>query len=737
MDKIERADDHLLYRGDGIVNSRPLLFVALSFGLGIFVAFLIGRFAYFGLLIALPIFVIVIFRIIRKARRDFSALILIGFICLFYAFGSFSFSFQINRFERNEEINGDYTICGVVENISDVGYGKAYTINKIQMIPQNGGDILSPKCKMCVYVSGDSSKFKIGSIIEFASEVLTFDAWSYGRLNCASIISNTRYYSYATASALTGKANDEFHLFNFLRNYMRDIIFSSTDEVTASVSYAMLVGDSGYMDTDVLQNFRYGGIAHIFAVSGLHIGILYGLVYAGLRKMKVNRWLCVPIVFSVLFVYCGVCGFAPSSVRALIMCTVLMISAAMGVQNDRINSLSAASIILLIVNPIYLFSVGFKLSIAAAGGIVIFGAHLSRLLSRIRFVPEKVASAIGVAVGAQISTFPIMIDSFGYVSGISLFLNLIFIPVIGAVYAVLFCFTLAAMILPFIAKYILYCPLLLLQIAVTPILAYDLKIALICGFSFGGACILWYLNLFLLSDKINLKIGAKAVFSLLLCVLMAVCVFVSNFNGQFAGVISLRSDYGTNSAFLKDENGITAIIYGKPNQASLERCFLKEGIQKVDDLIILGTAEQINVAVPIVLTCAKVDTLHVWQGTDLPNTFHSISVSYEKAEFHLGNFMTAFIDSQSLFLKFYDKKICMLNQFCDSIPDCDLLLSKESIPVDFESRIAETIVCFEKSANKFNLYDAGNLQICFKNDIIVIKKGRCTNEVCKFQKEPE
>ena len=99
--------------------------------------------------------------------------------------------------------------------------------------------------------------------------------------------------------------------------------------------------------------------------------------------------------------------------------------------------------------------------------------------------------------------------------------------------------------------------------------------------------------------------------------------------------------------------------------------------------------------------------------------------------------MTAFIDSQSLFLKFYDKKICMLNQFCDSIPDCDLLLSKESIPVDFESRIAETVVCFEKSANKFNLYDAGNLQICFKNDIIVIKKGRCTNEVCKFQKEPE
>ena len=127
-----------------------------------------------------------------------------------------------------------------------------------------------------------------------------------------------------------------------------------------------------------MQNFRYGGIAHIFAVSGLHIGVIYGLLYGILRRLRVKGFVRLPVVFAALLFYCGVCGFSPSSVRALVMCTVLMIADAAGYAYDRLNSVSAASLVVLVINPVYLFSVGFQLSVAAAAGIIVLGGHLGR-----------------------------------------------------------------------------------------------------------------------------------------------------------------------------------------------------------------------------------------------------------------------------------------------------------------------------------------------------------------------
>ena len=129
------------------------------------------------------------------------------------------------------------------------------------------------------------------------------------------------------------------------------------DDSTAAITCAMLTGNSGFMDEDVLQNFRYGGVAHIFAVSGLHIGIVYLLLSKLFKKLRLNFLLRFLLITAGLIFYAGVCSFSPSSVRALVMCVVMMALKFKGAQYDRLNSVSIASLAVLVINPVYLFSV--------------------------------------------------------------------------------------------------------------------------------------------------------------------------------------------------------------------------------------------------------------------------------------------------------------------------------------------------------------------------------------------
>lgn len=93
------------------------------------------------------------------------------------------------------------------------------------------------------------------------------------------------------------------------------------------------------MDGDVLENFRNGGVAHIFAVSGLHIGFLAGVVFFLLRSCRVRGVPKVLISAAVLVFYAGICGFSPSSLRAAVMASVLAAAKETGMKYDGLSSL--------------------------------------------------------------------------------------------------------------------------------------------------------------------------------------------------------------------------------------------------------------------------------------------------------------------------------------------------------------------------------------------------------------
>ena len=229
----------------------------------------------------------------------------------------------------------------------------------------------------------------------------------------------------------------------------------------------------------------------MFAISGLHIGIVYGILSCVFKKAGINKYLRTALCVIPVFLYAGICGFTLSSVRAAVMCTVGAAAKLLNRKYDGLNSLGLASLIILTINPFSLFNAGFQLSVSAVAGILTLK------------LPRKAPNAIKIPLAAQAATAPVLFSSFGYVSGAGLLLNILVIPLLSAVFVILFLGTAIAIILPITAVILQYI-VIPLQAIVSFFISSGLESALIYS-DIGLWTPFYYLALFIASDKINLK----------------------------------------------------------------------------------------------------------------------------------------------------------------------------------------------------------------------------------------
>lgn len=353
-------------------------------------------------------------------------------------------------------------------------------------------------------------------------------------------------------------ADYAFSLTAALRGAMRSALYENMDSNSAAVAYAMLTGDSSGIADATLSSFRYGGIAHVFAVSGLHIGVIYGALTVALKRVR--RGISVPLRIGVLIFYSAVCSFTPSSVRATVMCAV---SAVLSLADRRYDSLSGASIaalLLLLINPVYLFDKGFILSFSAICGIICLKYPVRRLL---RFAPAKLADALSVSLSAQAGCFAGLMTSFGYVSAAGLLLNVVVLPLLSAYYVVIFAVTLICCALPFVggALYVVGVP-------------FSAFVNLFTAAGFEGALLkdwnasLTYAAFALLfagaTDKLNLHILVRSLVCIAAATLAALAILlplvhtgtqVTLSAGYEGGVITVSTPQGSVLVFTQDYYG--------------------------------------------------------------------------------------------------------------------------------------------------------------------------------------
>ena len=165
----------------------------------------------------------------------------------------------------------------------------------------------------------------------------------------------------------------------------------------ADLAVAMLFGESSILAEDDYAAFQRAGVAHIMAVSGLHVGILSMALLWLLTRLRVRKTWQIPVVAAFLLLYCGVTGFAVSSMRAAVMVLLWVIASAFGRKPNPITVISSAMLIVLIINPLQLFSAGFVLSFSAIGGIALLYPRFMQGLDR-----SMAACACETAVGFQI-----------------------------------------------------------------------------------------------------------------------------------------------------------------------------------------------------------------------------------------------------------------------------------------------------------------------------------------------
>lgn len=478
----------------------------------------------------------------RRAARSFAFCVA---VLVFIAGAVYTYCCYFSYCQSEVPLGEFAVICGRVKEVGTSSSGGKYLVLSnvtVGGIPLNG--------KLVAYLSGDAGDYcGKGYDVTFSSSLAKESFFEFGEINYRAI-SGVKF-SCTVYGGL--QATYRFSLFGEILNAIENTLFSNLSPETAGVSFAMLTGNTEGISDGTLASFRQGGIAHVFAVSGLHIGVIYGALTFLFNKIRLNRFVSTAVKIAFVAAYAGVCGFSPSSVRALVCCSVSAFSACVYRKYDGLNALAVAAIILLIINPLYLFGIGFLLSFGAMSGIILLSPNLKRLFG---FLPKKLGGVLAVGWSAQISTVPCLMSTFGYVSAAGLLLNIIFIPLVSAVYVIIFVGTLIGAVFPPFAFSVLPYLCTPLELIINLVTFCGFENAVISG-SYGYIIYLPFILLTAgLTDKINLRPfirGALVAFPLLAIVITLSaktgCAGGGNgvtFNGGYSGgAVTFSTDTGT------------------------------------------------------------------------------------------------------------------------------------------------------------------------------------------------
>ena len=197
----------------------------------------------------------------------------------------------------------------------------------------------------------------------------------------------------------------------------------------AGVIKSMVLGDRLDMDQDLAGQYRMMGIFHILSISGMHVTILT-LAAFSLIKMFMEERPAGIIVLAVMVIYCLMTGAAVPTVRAVTMGGVLVFGRILYRDYDLLASVSFAGIALLIYEPLYLFNVGFQLSLGAVFGIGVLKTPIERGLALLRLPAGNFRGSLSVGIAAVVASYMVFAHHLYEIPLYSVLGNLVIMPTV-------------------------------------------------------------------------------------------------------------------------------------------------------------------------------------------------------------------------------------------------------------------------------------------------------------------
>lgn len=353
----------------------------------------------------------------------------IHLVCLLSWFSIAGYSISSLQQEQYQKLpSGDYFVAEICGNLEEKP--KTY---KTTVLSHS-----TKKCKTIIYIQKDSSSATLqhGDILIIKNTCKRIENTETSTFNYKRFLANQ--YIYSQAYVKSGQWNKIGHRNSFVSLCMKirkwallTLSKNGLSNENQRIIAALAFGDKSLLDTETKQEFQTAGAMHILAVSGLHVGIVNGLLFFifGFIRTRKLLWLKIIACISGIWFYACITGMSPSVQRAACMCTMISLSLLLQRHISTYNSLAVAAFISLFLSPNDLFSVSFQLSYVAVLSIVYFGSIIQNMLHLETPIGSYLWGIVAVSVAVQIGTMPLTLYYFGMIPTYSLLTNIVVIPV--------------------------------------------------------------------------------------------------------------------------------------------------------------------------------------------------------------------------------------------------------------------------------------------------------------------
>lgn len=357
-----------------------------------------------------------------------------------------------NSLEKQEKIN---LVGVVVSNKEEKKFNNKY---KIQTKYNNS------KIRLYIMVKKDI-QLKYGDKIEFTGEYIRPEKRrNYKGFDYSNYLKQLKIYGTMKITNVKvieeRKTNPIFQISNEIKTKIISNTKEALDEETSAILLGLILGNKDDIDENIEENFRSAGMAHILAVSGMHVTyVILGLsiIIKKILGKRKNYIFCI----CVLIVYMFITNFSASVTRAGIMGIIMILSKIFYRKNDIYTALSISLFIILIYNPFLIQSLGLLLSYGGVIGIIILNKSILSILKNIKiknkkykyFIKPKIQNSldkikeiISVSMSVQIFIFPIAIYNLNTFNPYFFISNLLLSIVIGPIIIIGFLFIIVILI---------------------------------------------------------------------------------------------------------------------------------------------------------------------------------------------------------------------------------------------------------------------------------------------------
>ena len=485
----------MLESKEKLLNFRPILVLCANLILGILCTvtkiFSSNLYIFLSCAFFIVNFGLILYFYIKKNKRVYVTLIISviasTLVCLVFSLKIFN--------NLSASVIGNLTLNGIVTKVNSItvtDYG--YTINTFIKIT-NGE--LSGKVVEAIF-NTDNLLFE-GYKLKFSAFIDSNEFYNNGYFNAVNLRANVNYFcKNAQILSIDKTITNPFYYVKYLL-YHR---LRSSNALNYEFIFALLTGDTNFVSDITLTRFRDVGVAHIFAVSGLHIGFLYGFVTLILKPVKIKAFIKYIITLIILFLYVIFCGLTPSCLRAFIIIAVSNFARSFGFKNDKLSSVFFSMFIVLSINSSDLFNIGFHLSFVACLSLIFLTPKIEKLLNFI--LPNKISQFASPYISAYLGTLPIVTDCFSNSTAFSMIFNAVIVPFMSFIFILSFVSSIIILIfsnLLFIMQISSFFVGIIIYIVNTFSFIVLLKITVV----FSVSVVFYYFELVLFAGLINLK----------------------------------------------------------------------------------------------------------------------------------------------------------------------------------------------------------------------------------------